>query len=384
MRKLRPIFLASFFFSLHMAMVSYVHSSMLGAVLSPKATSLVFALGSALSIFLISRAGSLITRWGNLRYIVTVFFLSALLLCGIGATNGHWASVLLFIPYFALNSLVYYGFDVFVEHISSQKKTGNTRGLLLTLNNLAWVGMPAMVGFLERRYGFGIVYFFAAFAAVSALITIAIGERKYHDASYASVDFSHLFAALKNRPSVRQAIVFNFFLQLFYVWMVIYSPLYLTRVLGLPWESVGIIFSVMLVPFVLLQYPTGRIVDRLNNERELIAGGFLITGIATLIFSLVGGVSAVALALILFLTRVGASIIEVANESYFFRQIEEDDTATIALFRNMVPLAYLVGPALGIILLGWNMYAVLFCILGICMLGVSLFAITRKDTLETA
>ncbi|MCC6198742.1 MFS transporter [Candidatus Nomurabacteria bacterium] len=384
MRTLRPIFLAAFFFSLHIAIVSYINSSMLGSVLQPKAVSFVFALGSLLSILLIHRSGVFIRRFGNFRSILTLFGLSALLLCGIGVSNGHWTSILLFIPYFALNSLVYYSFDVFIEHLAGQKKVGNTRGLFLTLNNLAWVGMPVLAGALEGHYGFGIVYFFAACAVVSAFLIIAIGERGYRDAPYTQISFSHLFLRLRKRDNVRHAIIINFFLQLFYVWMVIYSPLYLTRVLGFSWEAVGGIFSVMLIPFVLLQYPAGRAADRFSNERILIAGGFLTAGVATLIFSLTGEIGAVAVALILFLTRVGASIIEVANESYFFKTVEDDDTPTIALFRNMVPLAYLVGPMLGIILLGWNMYATLFFILGIIMLGMSLFTIIYSKESATS
>ncbi len=135
----------------------------------------------------------------------------------------------------------------------------------------------------------------------------------------------------------------------------------------------------MLIPFVLFQYPAGRLADKFSNERELIAGGLLIMGIATLIFSLVGGVSVIALALILFLTRMGASIVEVANESYFFKQVTDQDTATIAVFRNMTPLAYLAGPALGIILLGWNMYSVLFFLLGLILIGGAVFALTLHD-----
>jgi predicted MFS family arabinose efflux permease len=357
MQKLRPILLASFFFSLHAAMVAYINSSMLGVILTPKATSALFTVSSALSLVLVSQASSFVQRWGNVRYMLTILTLSVLLLFGIGATSGSWLSIAFFIPYFALNALIYYGLDVFLEHFSSNQTVGNTRGVFLTLNNLAWVGMPALVGMLENRYGFGVVYFFAAFAALAALTTVFVGERHYHDSRYVHISFSKL---------------------LFYAWMVIYSPLYLTNKLGLSWESVGFIFSIMLIPFILFQYPAGRIVDKFSNERALIAAGFLIIGVSTLIFSLIGVVPFVVLALILFLTRVGASIVEVANESYFFKQVNDTDTQLIAVFRNMVPLAYLIGPALGVLLLSSNNYSLVFFVLGLLMLGASIVALSLK------
>lgn len=379
MRKLRPILLASFFFSLHGALVAYINSSMLDSILTPRATSIIFVISSALSILLITKAAKVVSRFGNTRYMASILILTAILLFGLSITSGHWTSILLFIPYFALGPLIYYGFDVFLEHFSDPKSTGNTRGIFLTLNNLAWIGMPALVGFLESRYGFGIVYFFAAFAVIAALITIFIGERKYKDAKYTHLSLSHMLSVFHKKSDIRGAIIINGLMQLFYVWMVIYTPLYLTQTLGFSWGVVGFIFSIMLLPFILFQYPVGRLVDRFSNEREFIATGLLIISIATIIFSLAGEVSITALTIILFCTRLGASIVDVSNESYFFKHVTDEDTTTIAVFRNMTPLAYLVGPVLGIILLSWGTYPVVFFILGLVMFAGSIFALKLHD-----
>jgi predicted MFS family arabinose efflux permease len=379
MQKLRPILLASFFFSIQLALVAYINSSMLGSFLTPKGTSIVYTLSAALSLILVSRVAKLVARYGAVKYMATVLGVSAALLLLLGVTSSHIVAVLFFIPYFALSSLVFYGFDLFLEHFSHPNTTGKTRGTYLALTNVAWVGMPAFVGFLESRYGFGIVYIFAAFAVVSALIVILLGERQYQDPKYVPLSLRRMMRVLRTKKDVRGSIIINLLLQLFYVWMVIYSPLYLTRTLGFSWASVGAAFSIMLIPFMLFQYPAGRIADRFSNEREMIAGGLLIMGIATMIFSLSSGTSIVAIALILFLTRVGASIVEVSNDSYFFKHVDDTDNGTIAVYRNMYPLAYLIGPVLAVILLGWSMYAVLFFILGIIMLGGAVFALTLHD-----
>ncbi len=379
MRKLRPILLASFFFSFHLALVSYLNSSMLGTFFTPKGIGIVFALSSLLSLFYIARAARLIERWGAVRYTAALLGLSAALLLILGFAQHAAVAALAFIPYFAINTLVFYGFDVFLEHFSSPETTGNTRGVFLTCNNIAWVCAPALVGFLEVKYGFGVIYFFAAFATLASLATVFVGERRYQDPKYAHVSLQRIWRVLRTKGNMRGSIVVAGLLQLFYVWMVIYSPLYLTRTLGLSWETVGIILSVMLIPFILFQYPAGRIADKFSSERTLIAIGLLIMGVATMVFALIDGVSLLAIALVLFLTRVGASIVEVSNESYFFKQVSDRNTGAIAVFRNMTPLAYLVGPVLAFALLGWNNYSVLFFMLGLFMLGGAAFALTLRD-----
>lgn len=379
MRKLRPVLLASFFFSFHLALVSYINSSMLGTFLSPKGVGVIFALSSLCSLFFVARAARLVEKWGAVRYTATLLALSAALLLILGLAHSGAVAALAFIPYFALNTLIFYGIDVFLEHFSTPATTGNTRGVFLTLNNIAWVGAPALVGFLETNYGFGVIYFFAAFATLAALATVFLGERRYHDPKYVHVSLPRIWRVLRTKGDVRGSIVVAGLLQLFYVWMVIYSPLYLTRTLGYSWESVGVIFSIMLIPFVLFQYPTGRLADKFSSEREFIAIGLLVMGIATIIFSLIGGVSLLAVALVLFLTRVGASIVEVSNESYFFKHVTDKDAPTIAVFRNMTPLAYLIGPILAFLFLGWNLYSVLFFILGVIMLAGSAFALSLHD-----
>lgn len=58
-------------------------------------------------------------------------------------------------------------------------------------------------------------------------------------------------------------------------------------------------------------------------------------------------------AIILFITRVGASIIETTSETYFFTHVQEEDAYLLGIFRDMNPVAYIVAPliATGIFLI---------------------------------
>ena len=86
-------------------------------------------------------------------------------------------------------------------------------------------------------------------------------------------------------------------------------------------------------------------------------------------------------ALLLFATRVGASAIEVMNETYFFKKVHASDSDIIGFFRNAGPFAYIIGPAIASTLLYFIDYKYLFIILGVIMLFGTRLSLSIKDTL---
>jgi MFS family permease len=171
----------------------------------------------------------------------------------------------------------------------------------------------------------------------------------------------------------------NLLLQIFYTWIVIYSPLYLIHQ-GFNWEQIGIIFSIMLLPFLLFELPLGRIADRWLGEKEILTVGFIILGVSTMSLAFIHSSSLVIWATALFMTRVGASCVEIMSETYFFKQIHKGDAPVISLFRFARPISLLVAPiaaAFTILVLGET---VAFLILGLLMLFGLRFVYPLVDT----
>lgn len=166
-----------------------------------------------------------------------------------------------------------------------------------------------------------------------------------HDRDLASVTVGHLI------------------LYLFYIWAPLYVPMYLHTALGIPWSSLGWIFSVMLIPYAVIQYPAGWIADKVLGDKELMFAGFLIAGGALASISLLTPTSPLGLiALILITSRVGAALIESMTEGHFFRRVSEQDINSISIFRGIWPLANLIGPAVGsgiLLVAGYHTFFVL-------------------------
>jgi MFS family permease len=168
-------------------------------------------------------------------------------------------------------------------------------------------------------------------------------------------------------------------LYLFYSWMVIYTPIHLIET-GFTWEQIGIIFTVMLVPFVVVEYPAGWLADRYLGETEMLTLGFAIMVLSVLALMFVTGYWMVML--VLFLSRVGASLVEIMRDTYFYKKVDEDDIDLVDLFRNTRSIAYVFGPFLasGILTLGYGIPQI-FLVLAVLMFVGLLIPFHIEDTL---
>lgn len=380
MKKLRIVFLASFFFAIHLALVAYVHSSMLGEHVSANIVSVLFAIASALSILLTLSAPRLMRSFGTVRVALVVILLSATLLWVLGTTTNEYLLLGAFIVYFSLNACILYALDIFIEHYSVDTATGNIRGLMLTIMNIGWVSMPVLVGIITTRYGFSAVYLISAIAISVCGVIIAISQRTFVARPQSAPHLVAAFAHIRKTPALRRVISLNFLLQFFFSWMALYVPLYLIQNLGFSWGTIGAIFSFMLIPFIIFPYPMGRIADKYLGEKELMITSLVIMAVAVTALAFVNAPSAVLMAVILFSTRIGASTLEIMNDSYFFKQVSDTDGGVISFYRIMQPFAYVIGPMAGAVLLLFFSYTGLFMLLaGILLLG-ALYAFRIVDT----
>ena len=85
-------------------------------------------------------------------------------------------------------------------------------------------------------------------------------------------------------------------------------------------------------------------------------------------------------ALALFATRVGASLIEIMTESYFFKKIDSGDTNILSMYRNNRSIAYTIAPVFASGFLYFFDLKYLFFVLGFIMLLGLRYSLTIKDT----
>jgi MFS family permease len=260
--------------------------------------------------------------------------------------------------------------------------TGRKRGLLLTVMSIAGAIAPLIAGYLV---GDGVPRFFLAYALSAGLMVpfLAVVMKsfmQFEDPVYRHINLFSSLSYFWFQKNLRFVFVAHFLLQLFFAWMVIYTPLYLSKVIGFGWEDIGFILFFALLAYVIFEYPIGEIADRYIGEKEMMATGFLVMAVSTIWLGFLDTQALVPWMVTMFLSRFGASLVETTSESYFFKHIEGSDANIIGFFRITRPLAYICGAGIGSIALLSVSFTGLFIVLGLLMLVGIPFALLLHDT----
>ncbi len=370
-RKFLPIYLCSLLMSFHYGLVLYVNSSFLETFFSQIEVAFLFGLGAVLFLTLLL-SSELLTQIGAKRIFFIFILVEALAITILSSANSPTLIALGFVLMQGSIGFLTYLLDVFLEReVKDEGTTGEVRGIFLTSASIAIILAPIATGFILSGGSFRSVYF----ASLMVLIPVLFLQ-------FGKAIEKHSLPKIHEKipSSLRLGVFLSFILQFFYGWMIAWSPIYLNQIIGFSWQEIGLIFSIMLLPFALFELPLGELEDKMFGEKEIMAGGFLIAGFATVSISLITSASFVAWALILFLTRTGASAIEISTESYFFKHVSGGDTEVIGVFRLARPLALIMGPIIGafsIKLLGFQQS---FIVLGAILIASVFLALRLKDT----
>ncbi|MBN2094046.1 MAG: MFS transporter [Candidatus Zambryskibacteria bacterium] len=378
--RLRFVYLGGFLIALHIALVTYINSSLLGQYVSNSVLSFLYVLGSFLGILSLFLIPILIRKIGSISTFSIFIILEILAVIGMGNLDIDLPVIAFFLVFLATVPILYLFMDINLEQgIFKETSTGRKRGAYLTIFNIAFVLAPLVFAFLINNSDFGKVYTFSGLVLILLFLVNILFFKNTKEATKRESNVLKILQALRRDGDRLRILIIQFTLYFFYAWMVIYMPLLLSKEVGFTWEKIGIIFTIMLLPFLLLQFPTGQLADKKYGEKEFLIAGFIIMSAACLLVPQINLPLFWIWAAVLFISRIGASIVEIASESYFFKHVDEEDTGYISLFRMARPLAYIVAPLLAIPILYFFSYSTSFYFLaGFVLLG--LFFIPKKDT----
>ncbi|OGD67901.1 hypothetical protein A3I18_01010 [Candidatus Campbellbacteria bacterium RIFCSPLOWO2_02_FULL_35_11] len=375
------IFLTGFLFSFGIAIPTYINSTFLSTYISEGLVGSFYIISSLLTIILLFSSRKILSKIGNYKAtlgILIVNFLSLIML--VFCENFFTVAISLVVHLIAV-TVISFNIDIFLEAFSNNSSTGKTRGTFLSLTNLAWLISPIISGFVLSGEEYWKIYLLSAIINIPVIYILLRNLKGFKDPEYQKVNTVEAFKTIYKRKNILKISWAHFLLRFFYSWMIIYMPIYLHDYIGFDWNTIGIIFTAMLLPFVILEMPLGKIADKFLGEKEILNTGFLIAGISTAVLTFVDSTDPVFWGFLLFMTRVGASMIEIASETYFFKKINEGDVEILNIFRMIGPSAYVVGPIVATVLLMFIEINYLFIILGILMaVGGTAIEMTLKDT----
>lgn len=380
--KLKLLFYTlGFFLALQTALPAYINSSFIEQrFFSENLVGFLYVIGALFTIISLLKMPWLLKKIGNFNTTLVIIATITIILSILAFSQNTSLILLSFILYLTLSTTISFNLDIFLEHHSNDNNTGKIRGSYLTLINLAWLFSPLLVSFVLSNGDYWKIYLISALISLPFIFLLFLGVKNFKDPIYNLPPFLRTFKKIKNNENLHKIFVIKFLLHFFYAWMVIYTPLYLHKYIGFDWQIIGIIFTIMLLPFILFQFPLGKLADKKWGEKEMLSCGIVILSLTTIILSFLSIPIFWIWTIILFFTRIGASIIEVASESYFFKQVDSGDANLISFFRIANPLAYSIAPLIAFFILLFLDFCYLFLVLGIIMLFGLKYALTLKDT----
>jgi MFS family permease len=363
------------------ALPAYIQSNFLGQILSLSWVSIFFASANLATIFAIIFFPKMIRKIGNIASTEIILILFIVSLLGMSLAHG---AVLIFLSFILLSissNLIWINMDILIENFSDNISTGLTRSIYLTAINLGWIVSPSLSSYLIEKGDYYWVFIAAAICLVPFLTILIKNRRNLKDKnSYKTKPIIKTIKKMWQNKNLRGIFFISLLLQLFFSSAVIYIPVYLHQNLGFDWSTLGIMFSFMLIPFIVFEIPAGWLADKYWGEKEILSIGLGIITIALFLFFIVEKADPFLWGGILFLSRIGAALVETMRESYFFRIVKANDINQINFFRTTIPLGYLLGIIVAGLVISFYPLEYLFLFVALIMITSFFWVYILKDS----
>lgn len=371
--------LACFIFSIQNASTLFINSSYATTFLDAATVGILYTIAAALALIAAHTLPTLVTPRITPSALVILLGTIAAALYSMSVSTTPLFFAIAFVLYFVCTVCTYYCFDMIIESASIDTITGRIRGLYLTGMSFGYMMGPIIAGLLVDRYDYAGLYLAAALVVFTVIGIVAHIPAQQSSTAHTQTEALTAYRDFFKNKNLRGVLSINFVLQFFYAWMVIYTPIYLHEVVGIAWSTIGIMFTCMLSAFVLFQYFFGRLADKIG-EKEIMIFGLLLMSVATPLMIISNSSIPLILAGILFLTRIGASAVEVSSESYFFKHINAGQNRSLSIFRSTYPVAYIIAPLVASAVLREQPIELLFFILGGILVVGALIPLAIRDT----
>lgn len=374
------LYVLSFIFTFSSSLPNYASSTFLAGLTSEQATGIIYAICSVVTIAAFVFMPRLFRKYGNYRLTLWLCILTFLALFGITFSKNVYVIILCFIASYVTITLISLCLDVFIEHNSLDVDTGEIRSLYLTAINIAYLLSPWLSGLLIGTNAYWKVFLAATAVMIPTTLLVSYNLKNFKDPEYSDLKFFATVRDVRANKDIRSIFASSFLLNFFFAWMVIYTPLYLNKYIGFSWVTIGAMFTIMLVPFVFIQIPAGELADRKYGEKEMLSIGFVVMAVSCALIPLVGGKSFWIWAILLFVGRTGAALVQVMSDTYFFKKIGERNVDVITMYRLMSLLAYGIAPLIAIVFLWYFKIQYIFFALGFLMLFGLRYSVAIRDT----
>ena len=146
MRPRTVIYIGNFFFSLFIALITYILLPYISSFMPEAYAGLVISGGALAAVILFPLMPRLVERYGAQRFLLIFAVIEIFALLALAATPGPITGILLVAVAIALQPFIAYELDILLETtVIEEHTTGRVRAIFLTAWNIAALAGPLLV-----------------------------------------------------------------------------------------------------------------------------------------------------------------------------------------------------------------------------------------------
>jgi MFS family permease len=366
--KLKLLSLLAFLIGFAESLLVYVLSDYFKVALGSDNVSIFYFVAYVIALIGLLNMHKIISWLGKSTAFFLFFFLQICTIAFLISVPPSILGIILLMAYIISNYLMLVIFDIIIEDYSEDRKSGRIRGLHLTILNAGFILGPFLSTKLLSMFGFNGLFLTVMCMNMAIFIIGLVGMKGINHKFMQKLTTRDLFKKIFVNADLMKIYAISFVLEFFYALMIVYTPLYLLS-RGMSWSQIGVVFTIMLIPFVVLEYPAGILADKKYGEKEMIIVGLLIIGISSLSIFFITGKSLWIWSGVLLSTRAGAALVEILRDSYFYKIIDGRDVDVISFFRTTRSVAYIFATAISATMLFFLPVRFVFLIIGFAVLA---------------
>lgn len=341
-KKLGKINLTIFVLGFLDAFLVYILSAYISPITGEKLVGIFYAVTFSVIFLVLFLFHQIVKKLGQSRTLYLFLGLAIISSVLLSKVTPSWLAVFIALLFLVAVNGTYVALDILLEGFSEDSFSGRIRGMNLTLMNLGLLLAPLLSVLVLEDYGYEGVFFILTLGYSLIFLYALLSFRLDNHPTDQKIEIFHSIKQIWQEENLRRIYSISFAMEFFYALMIVYMPLHLLN-LGIAWEQIGVLFTIMLIPFVLVQYPLGLIADKRYGEKELLISSLAIAFFATYALTRIHTPDVLLIGILLFMTRVGIAGVEVLRDSFFYKQINADDTDLIAFFRTTRSLANILA-----------------------------------------
>ncbi len=326
------IYIYAFFLALFYAVISYSASTFLADVIHTENIWILYTVGAVIAIVLNLSIGRLLRRIEINKLFMIVSALTIINSYLLSLPSSPFLVCLEFVFYYSISALLFTFGSVILEEYSRDSQTGSIRGRYNAIMSGGYLLAPFIASLFIINFGMKSIFILSSCFGIAALFIFYMYINKVPRLRIQDSNFRLGLQKLRSNYDLKGITLAQMGLTTFYTLIVIYLPFKLETVGISLTQYLSILLPVALTPFLFMPPLLGYLEDKTSDEKEVLIISYIGLILMLILIAFCTSTSVFVWTLLLFLSRLCASSIEISTNSYFYKKIDAKDVSIISIF----------------------------------------------------